>query len=98
MVLTSACSKNSDNGDSEIVQSKDDGYLLVWNDEFDGNEIYTDNWEYVVNANGGGNYELHYLTAHEENFTSYNVSRNDTSTRFVLQQKPFSYKVALKFV
>ena len=67
VALLNACSKSSDNRDSEIVQSSYEGYSLVWSDEFDGNEINLDNWEHEVNANGGGNNELQYYTDRKEN-------------------------------
>lgn len=42
-------------------------YQLVWSDEFDGTELNTDNWNYEVNGNGGGNNELQYYTDRPEN-------------------------------
>ena len=44
-----------------------EGWILVWNDEFDENGIDTDKWEHEVNARGGGNDELQYYTARQEN-------------------------------
>ncbi len=37
-----------------------DGYQLVWQDNFDGNTLNTANWVIEVNGNGGGNNELQY--------------------------------------
>jgi hypothetical protein len=41
-----------------------DGYLLVWNDEFDGNNVNTDNWVFEIGNGcpncGWGNNELQY--------------------------------------
>ncbi len=44
-----------------------EGYTLAWNDEFELNSIDTNKWEHEVNATGGGNNELQYYTAREEN-------------------------------
>lgn len=37
-----------------------DGYTLVWQDLFDGNELDGDKWYVEVNGDGGGNAELQY--------------------------------------
>ncbi|KXX69552.1 family 16 glycosylhydrolase [Flammeovirga sp. SJP92] len=42
-------------------------YELVWQDEFDGDELNLDNWTYEVNGWGGGNQELQYYTDRPEN-------------------------------
>ncbi len=42
-----------------------DGYKLVWQDLFDGNELDLTAWNIEVNGNGGGNAELQYYR--EEN-------------------------------
>jgi beta-glucanase (GH16 family) len=44
-----------------------EGWILVWNDEFEGNSIDPDKWEHEVNAKGGGNNELQYYTARPQN-------------------------------
>ena len=44
-----------------------DGYVLVWNDEFNGSGINPEKWEHEVNAQGGGNNELQYYTDRQEN-------------------------------
>ncbi|HCL00157.1 MAG TPA: glucan endo-1,3-beta-D-glucosidase [Candidatus Marinimicrobia bacterium] len=44
-----------------------DGWELVWNDEFDGDTIDLNKWEYEVNAQGGGNNELQYYTDRPQN-------------------------------
>jgi beta-glucanase (GH16 family) len=56
---------NTPNDDDNIP--KIEGYNLVWNDEFDKTFIDPSKWEYEVNANGGGNNELQYYTAHVKN-------------------------------
>ncbi len=43
------------------------GYKLVWNDEFNDNQIDTSKWSWEVNGNGGGNNELQYYTNSPEN-------------------------------
>jgi hypothetical protein len=44
------------------------GYTLVWNDEFNGNEVNTNNWTFELgNNNGWGNNELESYTASTNN-------------------------------
>ncbi|NUN68892.1 MAG: family 16 glycosylhydrolase [Bacteroidetes bacterium] len=42
-------------------------YTLVWSDEFDSTAVNTNEWEYEVNGNGGGNNELQYYTSRMQN-------------------------------
>ncbi len=42
-------------------------YNLVWSDEFDGDSLDTNNWNYEVNGKGGGNQEHQYYTDRKEN-------------------------------
>ncbi len=42
------------------VSSTNVDYQLVWEDNFDGNTLNTNNWVVEVNGNGGGNNELQY--------------------------------------
>lgn len=44
-------------------------YSLVWNDEFDGNELNTENWSYDIGGGNSlwGNHELQYYTDTPEN-------------------------------
>jgi beta-glucanase (GH16 family) len=43
-------------------------WKLVWSDEFDGNSINTNNWQFDMgNRNGWGNRELEYYTSRPEN-------------------------------
>lgn len=43
--------------------TEDDGYRLVWADEFDGAALNADDWNIEVNGYGGGNNELQYYRA-----------------------------------
>ncbi|MDD5139573.1 MAG: glycoside hydrolase family 16 protein [Verrucomicrobiales bacterium] len=70
-------------------------WQLVWQDEFNGNQVDPARWEFEVNANGGGNNELQYyvtnnarvqdgllfIEARKENYTGPEVSREFTSSR-----------------
>lgn len=42
-------------------------WSLVWQDEFEGDGLNSNNWNYEVNATGGGNNELQYYTDRGEN-------------------------------
>lgn len=42
-------------------------YKLVWSDEFVGNELNLNNWEYNIGGNGWGNNEHQYYTDRKEN-------------------------------
>ena len=42
-------------------------WLLVWSDEFDGEDINTENWTYDIGGSGWGNAELQYYTDRPEN-------------------------------
>ena len=43
------------------------GYTLTWSDEFDGNQINTNNWGYDIGNNGWGNHELENYTNNSHN-------------------------------
>ena len=43
------------------------GYTLVWEDEFNGNTVNTDNWSYEQGGNGWGNNELVNYTSRSQN-------------------------------
>lgn len=66
VVLSCSCSDSSNQPEEQKIPSKE-GYELIWNDEFDSNQIDLEKWEYEVNANGGGNNELQYYTSRKEN-------------------------------
>ena len=44
-----------------------EGWVLVWRDEFSGNEIDTAKWGFEINGQGGGNNELQYYTDRSDN-------------------------------
>lgn len=44
-----------------------DGYVLVWQDLFDGESLNPLRWDMEVNGAGGGNHELQYYTDRNEN-------------------------------
>ena len=75
------------------------GYTLIWNDEFNGNAINQNNWNFETGGGGWGNNELEYYTARTQNAfqssgnliiearsESYNGS-NFTSARMTTQNK-----------
>ncbi len=43
------------------------GYKLTWSDEFDGNALNTNNWNYESGGGGWGNNELEYYTSRPQN-------------------------------
>lgn len=43
------------------------GYTLVWNDEFDSQNINPNKWSWEINGDGGGNNELQYYTGFPTN-------------------------------
>lgn len=60
--ILAATAKDLQNGTGET-----DGYKLVWQDLFDGDELDNAAWNIEVNGNGGGNAELQYYSARPEN-------------------------------
>ncbi len=56
----------ADNGYKSPL-NRDNGWELVWSDEFEGEEIDTTSWEHEVNGDGGGNNELQYYTDSKAN-------------------------------
>ena len=76
-------------GDSTPAVVIDDyhpqGYNLTWSDEFEGEELDLDSWDYEIgNNNGWGNNELEYYTDHnetvEDGLLSIHAKKEDTST------------------
>jgi len=59
-----SCNKKSEK-DEEIVAPE--GYTLVWNDEFDGDELSLQDWNREVHSAGWVNHELQAYRATEEN-------------------------------
>lgn len=53
--------------DSCIITVPEREYVLVWEEEFNGNSLNTDYWNIEVNGNGGGNGEAQYYTDRSEN-------------------------------
>lgn len=51
----------------ETIEEAPDGWQLVWNDEFDGDEIDVQKWGYDKGGSGFGNNELQYYTDRPEN-------------------------------
>ncbi len=50
-----------------IPVASEDGWRLVWQDEFDGDEINPENWTYDIGGWGWGNGEAQYYTNRPEN-------------------------------
>ncbi len=50
-----------------LVEQDDNGWQLVWEDNFDGNEIDTTKWSFEENCWGGGNNEQQCYTDRDEN-------------------------------
>ena len=63
------CNENSDGGNSGGNNNENDGYVLVWSDEFNDNEIDQSKWNFEIgNGNWGwGNGEHQYYTSRLEN-------------------------------
>lgn len=52
---------------TEPAAAQQQGWELVWSDEFDGDELDVTKWAIEVNAFGGGNHELQIYTDRSEN-------------------------------
>ena len=63
------CGGAATNTDIEAVDTTSPvtDWVMVWNDEFDGTSIDTNNWTHEVNCSGGGNLEQQCYTDSEEN-------------------------------
>lgn len=78
-----------------------DGYNLLWQDEFNSNELDPDYWNYEIGGNGWGNNELQYYTNENVFFKEGNLviearkenvgGRQYTSSRITTQDK-FEFK------
>lgn len=81
-----------------------EGFTLIWQDEFDGNEINPENWTYDLGGGGWGNHELQTYTDNSENARIENGhlvieaikhetgTRNYTSARLKTEQSyTFTY-------
>ncbi|MGR5346332.1 glycoside hydrolase family 16 protein [Vibrio mediterranei] len=81
LTLLSGCASTGDNtdGDTDLVQTQapvaleyapvtpSDNWQLVWEDEFDGDEINKRNWSLEENCWGGGNNEQQCYTKRDKN-------------------------------
>lgn len=89
------------NGPAKPEFPEFDGMSLVWNDEFDGDSLSEENWNYEVGGGGWGNSELQYytkgenvsvadgvltITARRETKGGYNF----TSSRITTRKKAFT--------
>jgi beta-glucanase (GH16 family) len=82
------CSEEKDNplaADDNQDSLSIEGFELIWNDEFNDEEIDNSKWEHEVNADGGGNNELQYYTARPENSFIENGNLN-----IVAQQEEYT--------
>ena len=68
-LLFNSCDKDSVISDNENNEDIKDNptYQLVWNDEFNGNELDLDKWNVEIGGTGWGNNELQYYTSRPEN-------------------------------
>lgn len=57
---------------ADAIQAADNEYILVWNDEFNGNSLDRSVWNVEVNGNGGGNNELQYYVDNTNNISVSN--------------------------
>jgi beta-glucanase (GH16 family) len=89
------------NGVNNTSPESYEGYSLVWNDEFSGNSLNTDDWSYEIGngTDGWGNGELEYylsentevanglltIEAREESYNNFDY----TSSRIITQNKQF---------
>ena len=70
LMMGFSCKKNpvSANGSStDTTAVVYPGYWLVWQDEFNGKELSTGDWNYETGGSGWGNNELEYYTAADKN-------------------------------
>jgi beta-glucanase (GH16 family) len=63
----SGCKKDDSTANPQNSIPEIPGYTLVWNDEFDKQNIDLTKWEHEVNGDGGGNNELQFYTARPTN-------------------------------
>ncbi len=97
--------------DGAIVPYLDGGWVSVWNDEFDGDELDTTKWNYELGGSGWGNNELQFykpqnttvsdglltITAKKEDFggRSYTSSRLTTKYKGDFKYGRFQIKAKL---
>jgi len=99
---------------ADDIPPSSDGWKMVWQDEFNGTSIDPSKWQLSDNAWGGGNNELQYytarsknasikngvleITAHRDNYTGLEGTRDYTSARLDTKTKAdFLYgKIAVR--
>ncbi len=64
LAIAAGCGSSDD---AAVPIEVEDGWELVWNDEFDGDEIDLANWTYDIGGWGWGNGEAQYYTDRSEN-------------------------------
>lgn len=66
-LLLSVSSLYASSAEPQLGSGETDGYILVWQDLFDADELNLSRWNIEVNGDGGGNNELQYYTDREKN-------------------------------
>ena len=100
LIALVSCENNEDKYlvplEGGAVPRLDDGWVLKWADEFDGEELDLSKWNYEINGDGGGNNELQYyvdtnatledsilkITAKREGYKGKNYTSSRITTRF----------------
>ncbi|MDE6487303.1 MAG: family 16 glycosylhydrolase [Muribaculaceae bacterium] len=67
MMLAGAVSAGAQTAAEQTGSGETDGYVLVWQELFDGESLNPLRWDIEVNGDGGGNHELQYYTDRPEN-------------------------------
>ena len=75
-------------GAAQAIEGAPDGYTLVWEDNFDGNQLNEKIWNIEVSGTGGGNQELQYYR--RENVAVENGNLVLTARREQYQGKGFT--------
>ncbi len=64
VLLFSSCQQGSKTETSSTDTAKNtNGYQMVWSDEFNGNAVDTNNWNFETGGDGWGNHEQEYYQA-----------------------------------
>lgn len=66
------------------------GWEMIWNDEFEGEQLDTLSWTYEVNGDGGGNSELQYYTDFKTNSWVKNGFFNMKAIHEPYRGKPYT--------